>query len=55
MKAEALELGFKHVESAPLVRSSYNARDQVPGAELKALRRRQATLDSSGRVVPAAS
>ena len=39
MKAEALALGFKHVESGPLVRSSYHARDQVPGAELKALRR----------------
>ena len=37
MKAEALALGFRHVESAPLVRSSYHARDQVPGAELKAL------------------
>ena len=36
MKVEALALGFKHVESAPLVRSSYHARDQVPGAELKA-------------------
>ena len=35
MKAEALALGFKHVESAPLVRSSYHARDQVPGAELR--------------------
>src|SRR4029078_8697092 len=45
MKTEALARGFKHVESAPLVRSSYHARDQVPGAELKALRRRQATLD----------
>ena len=37
MKTEALALGFKHVESAPLVRSSYHARDQVPGAELKRL------------------
>jgi lipoic acid synthetase len=55
MKAEAVALGFKHVESAPLVRSSYHARDQVPGAELKALRRRQATLDAEGRIVPAAS
>jgi lipoic acid synthetase len=55
MKAEALELGFKHVESAPLVRSSYHARDQVPGAELRAVRRRAATLDAEGRVVPAAS
>jgi lipoic acid synthetase len=53
MKAEALALGFKHVESAPLVRSSYHARDQVPGAELKASRRR-ATLDAQGHVVPAA-
>jgi lipoic acid synthetase len=54
MKAQALALGFKHVESAPLVRSSYHARDQVPGAELRALRRR-ATLDADGRIVPAAS
>jgi lipoic acid synthetase len=53
MKVEALALGFKHVESGPLVRSSYHARDQVPGAELKALRRRQATLDAEGRVIPA--
>ena len=30
MKVEALALGFKHVESGPLVRSSYHARDQVP-------------------------
>src|SRR5512144_140990 len=53
MKAEALALGFKHVESGPLVRSSYHARDQVPGAELKRLRR-QATLDAEGRVGPLA-
>ena len=53
MKTTALELGFKHVESAPLVRSSYHARDQVPGAELKRLRR-QATLDAEGRIVPLA-
>jgi lipoic acid synthetase len=52
MRAEALALGFRHVESGPLVRSSYHARDQVPGAELRALRRR-ATLDAEGRVVPA--
>lgn len=51
MKVEALALGFKHVESAPLVRSSYHARDQVPGAELRALRR-QATIDADGRIVP---
>jgi len=30
MRAEALALGFRHVESGPLVRSSYHARDQVP-------------------------
>jgi putative ABC transport system ATP-binding protein len=42
-------------DTAPLVRSSYHARDQVPGAELKALRRRQATLDADGRVIPAAT
>jgi lipoic acid synthetase len=53
LKASALSMGFKHVESGPLVRSSYHARDQVPGAELRALRR-QATLDREGRVVPAA-
>ncbi len=51
MKEEALALGFRHVESGPLVRSSYHARDQVPGAELRRLRR-QATLDAEGRVVP---
>jgi lipoic acid synthetase len=53
MKAEALALGFRHVESGPLVRSSYHARDQVPGAELKRLRR-QATIDADGRIVPLA-
>ncbi len=53
MKVEALALGFKHVESAPLVRSSYHARDQVPGAELKRLRR-EATIDAEGRVIPLA-
>ena len=53
MKVEALALGFKHVELAPMVRSSYHARDQVPGAELKRLRR-QATLDADGRVIPLA-
>jgi lipoic acid synthetase len=53
MKVEALALGFEHVESGPLVRSSYHARDQVPGAELKRARRR-ATLDAEGRIVPLA-
>jgi lipoyl synthase len=53
MRDEALGLGFRHVESGPLVRSSYHARDQVPGAELKRLRR-QASVDADGRVVPLA-
>ena len=53
MKTEALALGFRHVESGPLVRSSYHARDQVPGAELKRLRH-EATIDRDGRVVPLA-
>ncbi len=35
MRDEALALGFKHVESGPLVRSSYHARDQVPDAEAR--------------------
>lgn len=30
IKSEALELGFRHVESGPLVRSSYHAASQVP-------------------------
>ncbi|MDL2334657.1 MAG: lipoyl synthase [Chloroflexota bacterium] len=38
MRTEALALGFKHVESGPLVRSSYHARDQVP----EEVRRRRA-------------
>jgi lipoic acid synthetase len=54
MKAEALGLGFRHVESGPLVRSSYHARDQVPGAAERRLRR-VATVDADGRVVPAAA
>jgi len=51
LKTEALAMGFLHVESGPLVRSSYHARDQVPGAELRS-RRREATVDAQGRVVP---
>ncbi|MFN3652394.1 MAG: lipoyl synthase [Armatimonadota bacterium] len=30
LKQEGLEIGFKHVESGPLVRSSYHADEQVP-------------------------
>jgi lipoic acid synthetase len=33
LKAEALKLGFRHVESGPLVRSSYHAASQVPARE----------------------
>jgi lipoyl synthase len=53
MKVEALALGFRHVESGPLVRSSYHARDQVPGAALRAAARR-AELDADGRLIPGA-
>ena len=64
MRDEALALGFKHVESGPLVRSSYHARDQVPGAEARRAAReagrggagdsptrRLPTVDLEGRVV----
>ena len=47
MKREALALGFRHVESGPLVRSSYRARDQVPAAA-----RRRAVVGEDGSVVP---
>src|SRR3954451_16844301 len=50
MKDEALALGFKHVESGPLVRSSYHARDQVR-AEARARRNsRDAALPANGVV-----
>jgi lipoyl synthase len=48
MKAEALELGFKHVESGPLVRSSYHARDQVPEEAKRARGARQRALAANG-------
>ncbi len=44
MKAEALALGFKHVESGPLVRSSYHARDQVPEEARRRRSEQQAAL-----------
>jgi lipoic acid synthetase len=54
LKAEALGFGFRHVESGPLVRTSYHARDQVPGGvERRAARR--ATVGADGRVVPEVS
>jgi lipoic acid synthetase len=31
-----LEMGFAHVQSGPLVRSSYHAAEQVPGGGLAA-------------------
>ena len=34
LKHEALEMGFKHVESGPLVRSSYHAREQAESTGL---------------------
>jgi lipoic acid synthetase len=48
MKAEALALGFKHVESGPLVRSSYHARDQVPEAARRRRTSREAALTANG-------
>ena len=44
----ALELGFKHVESGPLVRSSYHARDQVPDAEAKRAARAAGLAGAAG-------
>jgi len=34
LKAEALKMGFKHVESGPLVRSSYHAHEQAAATGL---------------------
>jgi lipoic acid synthetase len=34
LRESALALGYRHVESGPLVRSSYHAEEQVPGARL---------------------
>jgi lipoyl synthase len=53
MKTEALALGFKHVESGPLVRSSYHARDQVPEAAKRARGSQRAALSANGIVPPA--
>jgi lipoic acid synthetase len=48
MKTEALALGFRHVESGPLVRSSYHARDQVPEEARKRRSAHQAALAANG-------
>jgi lipoyl synthase len=53
MREEALALGFRHVESGPLVRSSYHARDQVPDAEAKRAARRSRTAAGIGDTSPA--
>jgi len=37
MKEEALRMGFRHVESGPLVRSSYHAHEQAASTGLKVL------------------
>jgi lipoic acid synthetase len=50
MKAAGLALGFKHVESGPLVRSSYHARDQVPDEARKRRTASQAALAANGIV-----
>jgi lipoyl synthase len=34
MKAAAMEMGFRHVESGPLVRSSYHAHEQAASTGL---------------------
>ncbi|MBT9332097.1 lipoyl synthase [Paracidobacterium acidisoli] len=36
MKQEALKMGFRHVESGPLVRSSYHAHEQADSAQTEA-------------------
>ena len=36
LKTEALKMGFRHVESGPLVRSSYHAHEQAASTGLAA-------------------
>jgi lipoic acid synthetase len=48
MKEEGLALGFTHVESGPLVRSSYHARDQVPEEAKRNRDARAAALAANG-------
>jgi lipoic acid synthetase len=48
MKVEALSLGFRHVESGPLVRSSYHARDQVPEEAKRSRTSAQRALVANG-------
>lgn len=44
LKKEGLARGFSHVESAPLVRSSYHAHEQVQSAEARSLSLREESL-----------
>jgi lipoic acid synthetase len=37
LKAEALKMGFRHVECGPLVRSSYHAHEQAAATGMIAL------------------
>jgi lipoic acid synthetase len=53
MKQEALGLGFKHVESGPLVRSSYHARDQVPEEAKRSRGSMGAALAANGLAIEA--
>jgi lipoyl synthase len=55
MREEALALGFRHVESGPLVRSSYHARDQVPDADAKRAERARCRDESEPNPRPAVS
>ena len=55
MREEALAMGFKHVESGPLVRSSYHARDQVPDAEARRAARAAAGAGGGAAVDGAAA
>jgi hypothetical protein len=54
MREEALALGFKHVESGPLVRSSYHARDQVPDAQARRAARAAGAAAVAGESAPEA-
>jgi lipoic acid synthetase len=49
MREEGLALGFLHVESGPLVRTSYHARDQVPDAARRAAERSVAARPAAAR------
>ena len=37
LKNEALEMGFRHVESGPLVRSCYHAHEQAENSKIARL------------------